>query len=214
MTPYYQQDGITIYHGDCREILPRLDRADLLLTDPPYGIKWEKTGFQDQMLVDYEEAAEWDQLPTPETMAVVIASSDKRIIWGGNYFAGMLGPWRGPLVWNKLTYGNPFADGELAWSNIVGTMRLFTHQWCGAAKDSERGERNVHPTQKPVALMSWCINLTKGVRTVIDPFCGSGSTLVAAKLHGLKAVGIEMRESYCEIAAKRLAQGVLFGVQT
>ena len=104
----------------------------------------------------------------------------KHIIWGGNYFADILGAWKGPLVWNKLTGKTSYADGEMAWSDVVGTMRIFTHQWCGAFKDSERGER-VHPTQKPVALITWCISLAGDAQTILDPFAGSGTTGRAAK---------------------------------
>ena len=210
MTPYYQDDACTIYHGDCREILPTLGRFDLLLTDPPYGLKWAGTGFAKQPLLDHKEADSWDNLPDKETMILVFASAKKHVVWGGNYLAGHLGPCKGPLVWDKMTGKNKFADGEMAWSNVAGTMRIFRHQWCGAFKDSERGDRSVHPTQKPVAVMQWCLSFAPDAETILDPFMGSGTTLVAAKLEGRRAVGIELEERYCEIAANRLSQGVLF----
>jgi DNA modification methylase len=112
-------------------------------------------------------------------------------------------------VWNKKTGNNTYADGELAFTNTVGTMRIFNHQWCGAFKDSERGLRAIHPTQKPVQLMEWCIKLCSLANTILDPFMGSGTTLVAAKQLNRKAIGIEIEEKYCEIAVKRLQQSVL-----
>ena len=215
MAPYYQKDGITIYHGDCREVLPTLEPVDLVLTDPPYGI-FKRTGCDGKMfgkptIYTYDDSApRWDKRPSADLLISVRDKAHQYVIWGGNYFADILGVCKGPLIWNKMTGKNSYADGECAWSNIAGTMRIFTHQWCGAFKDSERGLRAVHPTQKPVALMSWCISLAKDPKTILDPFMGSGTTLLAAKNLGRKAIGIELDEKYCEIAATRLAQEVLF----
>lgn len=124
--------------------------------------------------------------------------------------ASIIGDCKAPLVWNKLTGNNSYADGELAFSNIAGTLRIFNHQWCGAFKDSERGEKAVHPTQKPVELMRWCIGLAgKNAQTILDPFAGSGTTGRAAKDLGRKCVLIEKEERYAEICARRMAQEVL-----
>lgn len=207
--PFYERDGIVIYNGRCEDVLPFVGVYDLLLTDPPYGLKWGHVGFENQPLLDHTEAAEWDQRPTAETMGLAMKAARRHVVWGGNYLSDLLGPCNGPLVWNKLTGKNKYADGEMAWSDVVGTMRIFNHQWCGAFKDSERNERNVHPTQKPVALMTWCLKLAGDVASVVDPWMGSGTTLVACKLAGVRAVGIEVSERYCETAANRLRQGVL-----
>ena len=209
MTPYYEHAGITIYHGDCRDVLS-LVRADAVLTDPPYGIYTgvNKRGFMADR--SDHEANEWDHRPDNDLIYSVAQFAPISVIWGFGYFADALGCCVAPLVWDKQTGKNYFADGELAWTSFkTGTLRIFRHQWCGAFKDSERGAKAVHPTQKPVALMKWCLGLCGEVRTVLDPFMGSGTTLVAAKLLGLKAIGIEIEERYCEIAAKRLAQDVL-----
>jgi DNA modification methylase len=212
MKPYYEQDGITIYHGDCREILPTLPKVDLVLTDPPYGLTWTSIGFKNRTS-QWRSGTDmqWDVRPNAEMFRDIIFAANKYIIWGGNYFASDLGDCPGVLIWDKETGANSFADAELAWSNVIGTTRIFRHQWCGAFKDSERGLKSQHPTQKPEALMGWCLKLAKTAGPVLDPFMGSGTTLVSCKRVGISAIGIEREERYCEIAAKRLAQGVLWG---
>lgn len=204
MDPYYNHLGITIYHGDCVEILPNIGSFDLLLTDPPYGIFSPKKRPFDLK----HQPHEWDIVPTVEVFKMMFEICDKHIVWGFNYFADKLGPCNGLMVWDKKTGRNRFADGEVAWSDVVGTMRIFRHQWCGAFKDSERGECLKHPTQKPIELMTWCIGHAKNPKTILDPFMGSGTTLRAAKDLSISAVGIEKEEKYCEIAAKRLSQEV------
>jgi DNA modification methylase len=134
----------------------------------------------------------------------------KVIIWGANYFSDLLplGRW---LVWNKRDEGpsRVLADGELAWHNCEGkSVRVFNWFWVGCYRKGEMNDPVVHPTQKPVSLMRWCIEITTS-GTILDPFMGSGTTLRAAKDLGRKAIGIEIEERYCEVAAKRLEQGVL-----
>ena len=211
MKPYYDSGGITIYHGDCREILPHLPKCELLCTDPPYGIGATRMqlGNGKRKLFRGEEA--WDDAaPPPWLLDWLRELTDHQIIWGGNYFG--LCPSRCWLVWDKGTGDNDFADCELAWTNLDRVVRKFFHSWVGAnAKERNEGDR-FHPTQKPVPLMRWCIEASNTTGTVLDPFMGSGTTLVAAKSLGRRAIGIEREERYCEIAAKRLSQGVLFGI--
>lgn len=208
MTPYYQDEHVTLYHGDNREILPALvaERGlfDLCLTDPPYGIgKWTPTGgfFTKESCAKIKG---WDRT-TPDTAALqaVIASARYAIVWGGNYLSGHLGGCRMPLLWDKKIRGMHFADGEYAWTNFdYGTLRIFEF---AASKSDARGRR-IHPTQKPLALMKWCIGLVRGdAQTIVDPYAGSCSTGVAAKQMGRRAVLIERDEQYCEAGAKRLA---------
>jgi DNA modification methylase len=109
-------------------------------------------------------------------------------------------------VWDKENTGN-FADGEMAWNNLEIALRIKRHLWNGMIRKG--GENRYHPTQKPLALMKWCINLAGDVQTILDPFAGSGTTGRAAKDLGRKAVLIELEERYCEIAARRMAQEVL-----
>ena len=222
--PYYNQDGITIYNADCKDVLPLLGTFGLLLTDPPYGIgenrKKQKgrggpVAFGGKRGVnippkDYGEN-DWDQNPPPKLLldsARVICKTS--VLWGGNYFD--LPPSSCWLVWDKDNGKTDFADCELAWTNMKRAVRKFKWKWQGMLQEKAgRGkEFRVHPTQKPLPLMQWCLGLVPDANTVLDPFMGSGTTLVAAKLEGRKAVGIEINEKYCEAAANRLAQGVLF----
>lgn len=214
MKPYYAKDGIEIYCGDCREILPSLPQFDLVLTDPPYGIDYNPTRSQQSAASGRRKSmrkVEGDDQPFEPSQA--IAAGTKAILWGGNNFASRLPDSNGWLIWDKRDGGSIFrgfiaSDVEIAWSNVAGRTQMYSHKWAGHLRDSERGEFH-HPTQKPVALMKWCISLVGDARDVLDPFMGSGTTLVAAKQMGLRAVGVEMDEEYCEIAVRRLSQKVL-----
>lgn len=214
MTPYYEQSGITIYHGDCREVIEqweglRTQVFDLLLTDPPYGLRRDgmraSTGSHGgRKAYDFHG---WDNEPaSPETLLRCLALCREAVIWGGNYMT-LPSPRAGWFVWDKGQRIDQ-SDGELAWTSSDRALRIFTLNRAELAKDGA-----VHPTQKPEALMRWCIGQMErlgAVHSVFDPFMGSGSTLVAAKRIGKRAVGIELHEHYCEIAAKRLQQEVLF----
>lgn len=219
MNVYYEHGGIRIYHGDCREILPELvDAASTtgVVTDPPYGIgrkvherKGLKQGKAWAASADYE--VPWDdERPSDATMAAVMRAGRQVIIWGGNHLGlPAQSQW---LVWDKRTGDNKYADAELAWTNLGGAVRLKSHKWQGMIQEYGAGtardkEKRVHPTQKPVPVMRWCIEMTD-TPLILDPFMGSGSILRAAKDAGRQAVGIEISEAYCEVAAKRLAQAV------
>lgn len=201
----------TIICNDCLEVMKQLpDKCvDLVLTDPPYGLTWSPTtlfGKETPQTKALSDLQSWDKKPTFQVFEEIIRVSKNQIIWGGNYFCDYLGAFKRPLIWNKLTGNNNYADGELAWTSLGGTMRIFTHQWCGAFKDSERGVRNVHPTQKPRELMLWCIRQLKDVKLVLDPFFGSGTTGVACESLGINYIGIEISPEYCRIAEKRIQQ--------
>jgi DNA modification methylase len=216
VTPYYDDGkGIVIYNGDCRDVLPTLGRFDLLLTDPPYGIGAEKfrstlpntkgDNRVEGIAGDNDtEAAKW--------LFTQISETQSAVVWGANNFPELLphkGRW---LCWDKrLTeaadkmLGSAF---ELAWTNKrsgFGGMYRVLH---GGVVNADGGKR-FHPTQKPVLLFRKLISDIKAAATILDPFMGSGTTLVAAKLEGRSATGIEISEKYCEIAANRLRQGVL-----
>jgi len=210
MKPYYEHAGITIYHGDCNEVLPHISLVDLVLTDPPYGLGENARRVASRAnaaaATDYGDFT-WDKEP-PSDSAIELTwcAGKEAIIWGGNQFTLPLH--RKWLVWDKLNSGD-FADCELAWTNLPGAIRIFRHRWNGMIRDSENESPRVHPTQKPIALMKWCIGFATESQTVLDPFMGSGTTLRAAKDLGRKAIGIEIEEKYCEIAAKRLSQEVM-----
>ena len=209
MQPYYDEDGITIYHGDCRDLLPGMHRSMLVATDPPYGIDYVQGGGRGAAgrskfcgIAVVGDAEPFDPRPLLEF--------SESILWGANYFAPLLplGRW---LVWDKrcgITPQRAQGDCELAWMSSGRASRMFRHVWDGMIRDSEPQPR-VHPTQKPTTLMKWCLGLAETTGAVLDPYAGSGTTLRAAKDLGRKAIGIEIEEKYCEIAAKRLAQRVL-----
>ena len=211
--PYFTDSTgtITIFHGDCRELLPSL-KADVVVTDPPYGVNERtarRTNGRSKLAVCNDFAPVFgDDAPFDPTPWLAWPC----ILWGANHFADKLPPSPSWLVWDKREGqgSNDNADCEIAWTNLGGPARLFRHYWNGMLRASERGDPRQHPTQKPVALMAWCIkhaNMPDGV--ILDPFMGSGTTLRAAKDLGRRAIGIEIEEKYCEIAARRLAQEVL-----
>lgn len=125
------------------------------------------------------------------------------VLWGGNYYANHLPPSRCWLAWDKETNGS-FADAELAWTNQDKVVKLFRHQWSGLMKASERGQRRVHPTQKPVALAEWVADtVAPKARTVLDLFLGSGSVLIGAQMRGLRCFGMELSPSYADVCVAR-----------
>lgn len=205
--PYYKDDRCTIYNADCRKVLPWLETFDLLLTDPPYGIgrdgsrpSTSKHGGRKAY-----EFKGWDCEPPPEyVLQMCIDSANEQVVWGANYFPKVFDGSMGWLVWDK---GQDIcsSDCELAFSSRQAALRRLVLNRVALQKDGTS-----HPTQKPLALMKWCLGLFPEAVRIVDPFMGSGTTLVAAKGEGRQAVGIEVNEEYCEIAAKRLAQGVLF----
>jgi DNA modification methylase len=202
MKPYYEHGGVTIYHGDCRDVLPQLEgRADLVLTDPPYGhgTKWSGGTWAADPI--YDLAFQWDARPVDDsTIVAVMCAAPLVIVWGGNYYA--MPPSRCWLSWEKPQKMETMADFELAWTNMDRPSKSFRES------RNPDGKRE-HPTQKPLSLMRWCLGFAPHARLVLDPFMGSGTTLRAAKDAGLNAVGIDIHERYCEIAAKRLQQETL-----
>jgi site-specific DNA-methyltransferase (adenine-specific) len=197
-------DGQTVFHGDCRAILPLLPQFDLVLTDPPYGLGARWTGGTWGANPMYADAKEWDVAPDEATIQNVIGAGKNAIIWGGNYF--QLPPCRGFLLWVKNPSMETMSDAEYAWTTFDHVSKALTEQ---RNKDGKRS----HPTQKPQHLMKWSILFAEKragkIASVLDPYCGSGTTLLAAKLAGIPGTGIEINEKYCEIAANRLRQNVL-----
>lgn len=212
LNPYYEHAGITIFCGDCREVLSLGFVADACISDPPYGVS-ERC---DRGAAGRSGLAQSNDFPpvygdsTPFNPWPWV-SMKRCVLFGANYYAPKLPPSPTWIVWDKrcAMAENDNADCEFAWVKDAGPARIFRHFWMGMLRDSERQEPRVHPTQKPVALMEWVIaRYTEPADVILDPYMGSGTTLIAAKKCGHAAIGIEICEQYCEIAAKRLSQEV------
>ncbi len=208
--PYYQDESVTIYNADCRQVIPFLPRYDLLLTDPPYGINrsGQQATFCKKSKHNRKQHADFgwdDSTPSYGVLESCFEATENQIIWGGNYFTEALPARMGWIVWDK---GQDFStsDCELAFTSYQKALRRIV---CNRGAIAREGA--LHPTQKPLEVIRFCIGYAgEDVKTVLDPFAGSGTTGVACKLEGRKATLIEISEEYCEKAAKRLAQGVLF----
>ena len=190
----------TLYLGDCREILPTLGKVDAVVTDPPYGIGEHGGRFRGRIgqVIKVLPNLGWDkERPEREIFDAILAAAPAHIIWGGNYFADFLPPSKGWLYWQKLM-GGDFADGELAWTSLDRALREFT--LCPKGKGGD------HPTQKPVALMEWCLGFLPNARTILDPFMGSGTTGVACAKLDRAFIGIEREPSYFDIAVRRIEE--------
>jgi DNA modification methylase len=222
---YYEEPGIVLLHGDCLEILPMLEEGsiDLVLTDPPYGIGVNKMnlgggGVAPHKHFQHDKSETWDDKGFDIVGAsFCIRVSKEQILWGANHYAQYLPNSRGWLVWDKRgaeqenQFKNDFADCELAWSSISMPIRKLKHLWNGMWQENmAKKEKRMHPTQKPVRLMEWCLNFVPDANLILDPFLGSGTTAVAAKQLGRKCIGIEIESKYLDIAIERLRQEQLF----
>lgn len=202
VTPYYQDGAVTIYHGDCREILPGLDPVDLVLTDPPYGVN--KAEWDHSFPTEWMQAAArlapamglmpgiWNITRCPHRIGelVYVWTLAAHLINGMARGAIGFGNWIPCLVYTREGHSMFVKDGDCR-SIVIG--------------DSVKPD---HPSPKPYRVMLWFVRRLPG-NVILDPFMGSGTTLRAAKDHGKKAIGIEIEEAYCELAALRMAQEVL-----
>jgi site-specific DNA-methyltransferase (adenine-specific)/modification methylase len=181
----------TLYLGDCREILPTLDRVDAVITDPPYGI-----GIAANPVRQKHEKLDWDAKPiNSDDINALLTLSDKQVIWGGNYFE--LPPTQCYLAWDKMQPENfSLAMFELAWCSFQKPGKMFRMSVTSYPKE--------HPTQKPVELMEWCIKQAGMPLSILDPYMGSGTTGVAAARMGREFIGIEREKKYFDIACRRI----------
>lgn len=235
--PYYQDDAVAIYHGDCREVLPQLpSAAHLLWTDPPYGVSY--VGKTIDALEIHNDAAE----DLPALLRDAFVACDTRMVAGARfYIAAPAGP-RGTdfrlalrevgwtfhqaLVWVKhsmvlgysdyhyqhedILYGWKPGPGRIGRGNHNGTQWYGDHSQTSVLQIDRPSRSEEHPTMKPERLVATCLlNSTQPGDLILDPFMGSGTTLRAAKNLGRRAIGIEIEERYCESAARRLAQEAL-----
>lgn len=185
----------TLYLGDCRDIVRELGGFDALVSDPPYGIGITRSN---RLAVSRGMGGKsWDdETPTAEFLAEISGKCEQSILWGGNYF--QLPPARCVLVWDKQNDGRDFADLEMAWTNIDAVARIFRLRPMGM------DDGKVHPTQKPIRLMKWCLGKLDAPQTILDPYMGSGSTGCAAVAMGMSFTGIERDPDYFRIACKRI----------
>ena len=185
----------TLYLGDCRDILLTLPKVDLVLTDPPYGIGKLMKGGTWGAKEHNEGFLKWDLEAPHEIVSGLISMNVPSIIWGGNYFS--VPPSRCWLLWNKVNAVPTMADMEMAWTNFDRPAKRI---------DLPVGRVEFgHPTQKPIALIEWCLNLApKTTFTVADPFMGSGTTGVACANLGKTFIGIEREPKYFDIACQRI----------
>jgi DNA modification methylase len=206
--PYYEHAGITIYHGDCREILPMLETPDFICTDPPYGVGFQY-GEHDDSREMYEDAIpSWYSAMKNAPRMCLTPGIANICLWPQP---------RWVLAWLKT---NSMGANRLSGPKAVSRNLWEPVLWYGTypknppSRDTLKAaignEDSDHPCPKPLQLMNQLVLIgTSEGEVVCDPFCGSGTTLVAAKNLGRKAIGIEIEEKYCEIAAKRLSQEVL-----
>ena len=218
MTAWTRREVIgdcTLYQGDCLEVMPTLGSVDAVVTDPPYGIgesggkaKTRTSGLKSarrgrDYRVDYSDK-DWDDRTADEAIAFAVSVSQYAIVFGGNYYD--LPPTSCWLIWDKLNGATDFADCEMAWTNLRKAVRRIQFHWHGCMR-RERYIKRTHPTQKPVGVMSWAIeHLPGSVQTILDPFMGSGTTLVACAKLGRKGIGIELDPDYFDIACKRIEE--------
>lgn len=232
MQPYYQDADCTLFHGDCRDVLPRLERGsvDLILTDPPYGVHWNGTSMRTRM--QFGPIANDDgTLPLTDILRAALNTlrRGRHIYCFGlrDYMDLPIGG-QTELIWDKGILG----PGDLTrpWGPSHEPIAFGVHQPSRANREASAGQLSArlrrgsvlrsqrangcavttHPTEKPVDILRQMIeSSTVWGECVLDPFAGSGSTLVAAKLEGRKSIGIEVEEKYCAVAVRRLAQQVL-----
>ena len=211
----------TLYLGDCRDILPTLPKVDAVITDPPYGIDADRKANEAGDLAAKQKALGsagnksgrgwksygvegWDVERPPQECFDLMGEQVRRggvfIVWGGNYFTDFLPPTMQWLVWDKGQRDFSLADCEFAWSSQKRAARIFSYSRGAALQDGKE-----HPTQKPIALMEWCIEQAANKpQTILDPFMGSGTTGVAAMNLQRAFIGIEREPKYFDIACRRI----------
>lgn len=220
MKPYYEHAGITIWHGDCREILPTLGKVDLVLTDPPYGVSGEQNSKTANSQKKNAYGTFTDSIEYVRSVAVVgfsmaLKLCSRAIVTPGNRCLTLypmpdsFGCFYQPASVGLQPWGRADSQPILYYGVFPRDSKLIPGNKCSFVL-TESPEKNGHPCPKPFdAWMKLAVAGSNEGETILDPFMGSGTTLRAAKDLGRKAIGIEIEERYCEIAARRLAQEVL-----
>jgi DNA modification methylase len=191
--------GQRLILGDCLAVMPLLGKVDAVVTDPPFGIGYSNATFGGKGYGHRYEQKDWDAA-APD-LTEIVALSVPTMIWGGNYFP--LPPSRGWLSWFKPDALRSFSDMELCWTSLSMPAKTFTYS--ARAVGYERLDAGFgHATQKPLPLMTWCLGFLPTAKTILDPFMGSGTTLVACQKLGRAGIGIEIDPDYFEIACRRV----------
>ena len=224
--PYYENNGITIYHGDCRDIIPLLDRVDATITDPPYGVQFSgKVAFSRGKTTVKRSDTYSSYKDTPENIDLVVIPAVILALGISKRAAitpGTRNCFKYPLPDDIGCFYSASGTGLSKWGFTCSQPILFygtcpflnrglgsRPNSCGQTWPNDANQSG-HPCAKPIAMIKWLVwRASWEGETVLDPFMGSGSTLRVAKDLGRRAVGIEIEERYCEIAVKRLAQEVL-----
>ena len=195
----------------CSDTVAKLmngEKADMVFTDPPYGISHSGKGIKGnarennfgEILGDNDVTVAIDSF----NLCYSLFTDATLIFWGANYYSSCLPNGFGWIVWDKEREGDTFSGAELAFVNKGVRVDVFRHKWHGMIKASEMGEKRVHPTQKPVALVEWCFNNYSAGNKVLDMFLGSGSTMVAAHQLKRKCYGMELDPKYCQVIVDRM----------
>lgn len=204
MTAWQRHERIgacDLYLGDCLDVMPTLGKVDAVVTDPPYGIGIDG---QDRRIKGKKSDRKgykfkgWDKSRPESALRMIGALQCPQIIWGGNYFADILPKGEKWLSWDKGQRLSQ-SDCELAYTNLKGALRVFTLNRVALLMDGAE-----HPTQKPLALMEWCLGFLPNAQTILDPFMGSGTTGVACVNLGRRFIGIELDPEYFDIACRRI----------
>jgi len=205
---------------DAEDVADLMDgaKADMVFTDPPYGMNVVKSNGYNNGLGDaidgvvglvprnkYRKIIGDDSIDTAKKSIDLCKEIPIQIWWGANFYASHLPDNHAWICWDKENGEGFFADGELAWTNQSKQLRIFKHLWKGMIKASEMFVKRVHPTQKPIALAEWCFENYGNPKSVIDLFLGSGSTLIACEKTNRKCYGMELDEHYCSVILKRFS---------
>ena len=222
LVPYYEADGITVYNARCEDVLAAglvpLAEVALIHADPPYGIAYKPVGKSETAgsrrrtalphgsRIRHFPAVTGDDKPFAPCTLLDIGRP--AVLWGANHYASRLPDSSSWLLWDKSPGFEPIdaSDGEAAWSNLGGPLRIFRHHWRGALRASEQADLHLHPTQKPIALCAWVYARAKLKRgdLVFVPYLGSGPDLPAARAMGLRVIACDVEEWCCRTAVARL----------
>lgn len=202
-------EGVTLYCGDCREILPTLGNVDAVVTDPPFGVGnfVQTTGRLMGRGAGYGQPVKWnDKPPNPEIFDLLRNMSKHRIIWGANFF-NCFEDRGGAIVWVKRQHMPNFSKADIASCTHFQKTEIVEIPWTNFSV-AQQAESD-HPAERPVALYQWCINyLPPPCVSFLDPYMGSGSVGVAAVKLGRKFIGIEIEPKYFDIACRRISEAL------